>query len=136
MKQQIRSAIDAFIVALCLGVLALGPAQAQTEQQQPPVQPQQEMQQTEFTEDQLESFVDAAVAVNDLIESWRPRITAAESEEQAAQLREEANEELAEAIEQTEGMSLEEYQEIGQAAQADPELSERINEIYQARLEQ
>lgn len=136
MKQQIRSASGAFVLALCLGVLALGPAHAQTEQQPPPQQPQQEMQQTEFTEDQLESFVDAAVAVNDLIESWRPRITAAESEEQAAQLREEANEELAEAIEQTEGMSLEEYQEIGQAAQADPELSERINEIYQARLEQ
>ena len=135
MKQQIRSALGAFVLALCLGVLALGPAQAQTEQQ-PPQQPQQEMQQTEFTEDQLESFVDAAVTVNDLIESWRPRITAAESEEQAAQLREQANEELAEAIEQTEGMSLEEYQQIGQAAQADPELSERINEIYQARLEQ
>ena len=136
MKQQIRGALGAFIVALCLGVLALDPAHAQTEQQEPPQQPQQEMQQTEFTEDQLESFVDAAVTVNDLIESWRPRITAAESEEQAAQLREQANEELAEAIEETEGMSLEEYQQIGQAAQADPELSERINEIYQARLEQ
>lgn len=136
MKQQIRSALGAFVLALCLGVLALGPAHAQTEQQQPPQPQQQQMQQSEYTEEQLESFVDAAVAVNDLIEDWRPRITAAESEEQAAQLREQANEELAEAIEQTEGMSLEEYQQIGQAAQADPELSERINEIYQARLEQ
>ncbi len=114
-----RSAV-VLVAALCLGLVALGPARAQTE----------------YSEAQLESFVDAAIEVNALIEEWRPRIDAAESEQQAAEMREQANEELAQVIDQTEGMSLEDYQMIGQAAQADPELADRINDIYQARLEQ
>lgn len=119
MKQFLSRPAAILVAAVCLGLVALGPARAQTE----------------YSEAQLESFVDAAVVVNDLIQAWRPRIEAADSEQEAAQLREQANQELAQAIEATEGMSLEEYQMIGQAAQADPELSERINDIYQARLE-
>lgn len=89
--------------------------------------------QTEFSDQQLESFVVAALAVDELIREWNPRIQAAENEEQAAQLREEANAALLETISETEGMTVEEYQEIGRAAQADPELAARINEIYQEK---
>jgi hypothetical protein len=87
--------------------------------------------QTEFSDQQLESFVVAALAVDELIREWNPRIQAAESEEQAAQLREEANAALLETISETDGITIEQYQEIGQAAQSDPELAARINEIYQ-----
>jgi hypothetical protein len=90
-------------------------------------------EQTEFSDQQLESFVVAAVAVDELIREWNPRIQAAESEEQAAQLREEANAALLETISETEGITIEQYQEIGQAAQSDPELAARINEIYQEK---
>ncbi|HEX6111585.1 MAG TPA: DUF4168 domain-containing protein [Geminicoccaceae bacterium] len=89
--------------------------------------------QTEFSDQQLESFVVAALAVDELIREWNPRIQAAENEEQAAQLREEANAALLETISETEGMTVEDYQEIGRAAQADPELAARINEIYQEK---
>jgi hypothetical protein len=37
------------------------------------------------------------------------------------------------AITRTEGITLEEYQEIGRAARDDPALAARINEIYEAR---
>lgn len=87
--------------------------------------------QTEFSDQQLESFVVAALAVDDLIREWNPRIQAAENEEQATELREEANAALLETITATDGITVEEYQEIGRAAQADPELAARINEIYQ-----
>lgn len=120
MQQKVRRSFGIFVAALCLGLLAFSPARAQTE----------------ITDAQLESFVDAAIVVNDLIEEWQPRIMAAETDEQAAQLREQANVELAQAIEATEGMTLQEYQQIGQAAQADPELSERIHDIYEARLQE
>jgi Domain of unknown function (DUF4168) len=89
--------------------------------------------QTEFSDQQLESFVVAALAVDDLIREWNPRIQAAENEEQAAQLREEANAALLETISETDGITIEQYQEIGQAAQGDPELAARINEIYQGK---
>ena len=105
--------------ALALALAASGSAWAQA--------------QTEFSDRQLESFVVAALAVDELIREWNPRIQAAENEEQAAQLREEANAALLETISETEGMSVEEYQEIGRAAQADPELAARINEIYQEK---
>ena len=105
--------------ALALALAASGSAWAQA--------------QTEFSDQQLESFVVAALAVDELIREWNPRIQAAENEEQAAQLREEANAELLETIAETDGMTVEEYQEIGQAAQADAELAARINEIYQEK---
>lgn len=105
--------------ALALALAASGSAWAQA--------------QTEFSDQQLESFVVAALAVDELIREWNPRIQAAENEEQAAQLREEANAALLETISETEGMTVEDYQEIGRAAQADPELAARINEIYQEK---
>ena len=103
--------------ALALALAASGPAWAQA--------------QAEFSDQQLESFVVAAVAVDQLIREWNPRIQGAENAEEAAQLREQANAELVETITRTEGITLEEYQEIGQAAQSDPDLAARINEIYQ-----
>jgi len=92
--------------------------------------------QTEFSDQQLESFVVAAIAVDEVIREWNPRIQAAENEEQAAQLREEANAALLETIAQTEGMTVEQYQEIGQALQNDPELANRVNEIYREKTGQ
>jgi Domain of unknown function (DUF4168) len=105
--------------ALALALAASGSAWAQA--------------QTEFSDQQLESFVVAALAVDELIREWNPRIQAAENEEQAAQLREEANAALLETISETDGITIEQYQEIGQAAQGDPELAARINEIYQEK---
>ena len=105
--------------ALALALAASGSAWAQA--------------QTEFSDQQLELFVVAAVAVDELIREWNPRIQAAENEEQAGQLREEANAALLETISETDGMTIEQYQEIGQAAQGDPELAARINEIYRVK---
>ena len=89
--------------------------------------------QPEFSDEQLESFVVAAIAVDEVIREWNPRIQAAEDDAQVAQLREQAKAELVEVITRTDGITLEEYQQIGQAAQDDPDLADRINEIYQER---
>jgi hypothetical protein len=105
--------------ALACALAASGPVWAQA--------------QPEFSDQQLESFVVAAIAVDEVIREWNPRIQAAQDDAQAAQLREQANAELVEVITQTEGITIEEYQEIGRAAQADPDLAARINEIYQEK---
>lgn len=107
------------IAALACALAASGPALAQT--------------QAEFSDQQLESFVVAALAVDELIREWNPRIEGAENAEEAAQLREAANAELMEAITRTDGITLEQYQEIGRTARDDPALAARINDIYDAR---
>jgi Domain of unknown function (DUF4168) len=111
----VRKTLSAAVLAFALA--ASGPAWAQT--------------QAEFTDQKLESFVVAALAVEELIQQWNPRIQGAENAEEAAQLREQASTELVDAISRTEGITLEEYQEIGQAAQGDPDLRARIQRIYQ-----
>ena len=105
--------------AFALALAASGPVWAQA--------------QPEFSDQQLESFVVAAIAVDEVIREWNPRIQAAEDDAQAAELREQANAELMEAITQTDGITIEQYQQIGRAAQADPNLAARINELYQER---
>jgi len=105
--------------ALAFALAASGPVWAQA--------------QPEFSDQQLESFVVAAIAVDEVIREWNPRIQAAEDDAQAAQLREQANAELVEVITQTDGITIEGYQEIGRAAQANPDLAARINEIYQEK---
>jgi hypothetical protein len=92
--------------------------------------------QTDFSDAKLESFVVAAIAVDEKIQEWNPRIQAAQSEEEATQLREQASNEVLETINGTEGMSVDEYQQIGQAAQADPALAARITEIYDQTTKQ
>ena len=89
-------------------------------------------QKPEFSDQQLESFVVAALAVDKLIREWNPRIQPAEDMVQAAQLREQANGDLVEVIARTDGITVEQYQQILQAAKADPDLKARIDAIYQA----
>jgi hypothetical protein len=107
------------MAALALALAASGPARAQA-------QPQ-------FSDQQLDSYVVAARAVDKLIREWNPRIQAAEDNAQAALLHEQANAELIEAITRTKGITVEEYQEIARSAKADPELAARIKAIYQEK---
>jgi hypothetical protein len=114
--------LGAAIVGLMLGVAAIAPLRAQT--------------QTEVPDAKLESFVVAALAVNDLMEEWSPRIEGAQNEDEANTLRQQAQSEFVAAVEQTEGITLDEYQTIGQAAQQDPDLNARIQEIYQTKVKE
>ena len=107
--------------ALAFALVASGPVWAQA--------------QPEFSDQQLESFVVAAMAVDEVIREWNPRSEAAADDAEAAQLREQATAELVDVITRTDGMTIEQYQEIGRAAQADPDLAARINEIYQERAD-
>ena len=113
MKQALLTA------ALALSLAASGPVWAQA--------------QPEFSDQQLESFVVAAIAVNEVVREWNPRIQAAEDDAHAAQLRQQANSELMAVITNMGGITVEQYQQIGRAAQADPGLAARINGIYQEK---
>jgi predicted secreted protein len=119
-KTALRRSIGALALVATLALASGGPTQAQDQ----------------FEQVKLESFVTAAITVNELIEQWTPRINGAQNEAEAAELRDEANAELAAAIEQTNGITVEEYREISQAVRGDPQLAARITEIYQDRVAQ
>ena len=64
---------------------------------------------------------------------WAPRIYDAESDLEAMRLRERAGAAMGEAIEQTEGITLDEYRSIYATAQSDSKLAERLIALYRER---
>ena len=84
----------------------------------------------EYSEAKLQSFASAVLAVNAIVEQWRPQIQAAPSEDEKQRMAEQANQEMRAAVEGTEGMTVEEYQAIAQAAQADPQLMARLDQVF------
>lgn len=91
-------------------------------------------QQLTLTEEKLESFVDAALEVQEVTETYAPRAEAAETDADRQSLAEEANVAIRGAIEETPGITIEEYVAIGQAAQQNPELAQRITVMAQERV--
>ena len=85
----------------------------------------------EYSDTKLQSFADAVLAVNAVVEQWRPQIQAAPNETDAEQMAQQANEDMRAAVAGTEGITVEEYQEIAQAAQTDPQLMARIDQVFQ-----
>ena len=84
----------------------------------------------EYSEAKLQSFASAVLAVNAVVEQWRPQIQAAPNEADAQEMAQQANDEMRAAVSGTEGITVEEYQEIAQAAQADPQLMARIDQAF------
>jgi hypothetical protein len=84
----------------------------------------------EYSQAKLQSFANAVLAVNAIVEQWRPQIQGASSEADRQRMAEQANEEMRAAVEGTDGMTVEEYQAIAQAAQADPQLMARLDQVF------
>ena len=84
----------------------------------------------EYSQAKLQSFASAVLAVNAIVEQWRPQIQAAPSDADKQRMAEQANQEMRAAVEGTEGMTVEEYQAIAQAAQADPQLMARLDQMF------
>jgi len=86
--------------------------------------------QNDFEKAKLEAFITAAVTVEELVQRWMPEISGAENQERAAKLQKQAQTELLAAIEATDGITVEEYRTIGEAARKDPALSDRLQKMF------
>lgn len=133
-----KRTIPAAALALAMaGAMTLGvstSAQAQT-QSEPETQVQPEMDQApeiDVSQQDLEAFASAAVAVDSVLQEWQPRLAEAETAEEAATIQEEAADEATRAVE-SEGLSVEEYQQINQAVQMDPELQQQVVQMIEER---
>lgn len=123
MKRKIISA--AAIAALSVGATA-APALAQQAAAQPQAA-QQQAPQVEVTDEELQTFVTAALAMQQAAPEWQAKLQGAADQAEAQKVQQEAQAALKAEIEKT-GMAPERYNQIGMAAQADPELQARIGE--------
>lgn len=89
---------------------------------------------TDYTEEELRPFVEAALAVSALRQTYAVRLQAEGNEEARQALVEQATAEMRSAVEQTEGIDLETYREIGEAASQDDALNQRILEMAQTMI--
>ncbi|HMA13627.1 MAG: DUF4168 domain-containing protein [Bacteroidota bacterium] len=112
-----------FALALAAAVaVGLGIAQPAAAQE---TVPQQQTAPTNYSDEQLESFAAAAQRVQELNQRWVPQIAEAQSESEGAQMRQQALQEMEQAV-RDEGLTVQEYNGIYDAAQRDPEVMQKI----------
>ena len=120
-----------FTVTAAAALLALGlaaPAAAQDEpagQAQPPVA-------EEISDQQLEQFAEAALAVNQIGREYASELQAAADEAAAERIRSRAQEEMIEAV-QDEGLTVQEYNAIYAAAEENQEINTAIQALLQEK---
>jgi len=122
---------DTLVAAALAALMTLGVAGAATAQETAP-EPRSE---SAISDDLLSAFVSAAINVSEVSASYRQQIDMAEDEATRQRLREEQTAAMVEAVEQTNGITVEEYVAIGEAAQADASLNQRITERLEGETE-
>jgi hypothetical protein len=78
-----------------------------------------------FSQDQLESYADAVVKIQEIDRAWQPRIDQAQDQEEAEVLTTQATDAMVSEI-QAQGLSVQEYNTITQAAEKDERLYQHI----------
>ena len=124
-KRTIRTAI--FSAALGVSAMALTPAFAQETQEAPVEAPAG----ATYDEGKLQSFVVAFLQVDEINRTYAPQLQQADGEEAQGAVREEASQEMMQAVDSVDGITVEEYGQIIQQAQTDPALAEQINGYIQ-----
>lgn len=79
-----------------------------------------------YSAEELDIFTVALLEVAEVREKYTPLLQSAETEDQQAAIVEEANAEIQQVIEATDGITLDRYIEISQAASEDQGLNQRI----------
>jgi len=94
-------------------------------------------QAAEYDETKLKSFVVAFLEVNKVGQQYQPQLQAnANNEAERTRLREEANTKMVEAVENANGITVEEYTSILNTAQSNPELAQQINTMIREETQE
>ena len=120
MTRVVRGLASLLLVALLAGAVLAAAQRASAE---------------DYSDATLAAFVLAAVEVSKRIETWRPVIEGAADEDERETLIEDAQADLARAIDETDGIDADEYYAIYNAAREDEALRARIDEIFSAVLQ-
>lgn len=85
--------------------------------------------------EQISAFAVAYLEVNEIGMRYDEQITAAESEEQRTNLQLQASEEMTTAVENLDGITVDEYNQIFAAAQTDPAVAAQIEAEINAQMQ-
>lgn len=85
-------------------------------------------QESDFSNQQLDQFVNAQTQVMEIRDEYVERIEATEDRDEAMALEQEANQVMVDAVENT-GLSVDTYSAIAQSASESPDLAERIRAL-------
>jgi len=122
--------LTALTLALAMG-FAASPALAQEyggQQEQGGMGQPEQQQQADFSDEELQQFVELQDDIGAIREDYVSQIESADSEDQARELQQEAQTAMVEAIEEA-GMSVEEYNAIAIAYNSDPSIQQRVDEL-------
>lgn len=81
-----------------------------------------------FDDDTLRSFAVAFLEVDKINKEYAPRMQEASTPEEQQKVQEEASQEMVTAVEGAEGISVQEYTSIMQAAQVNPDLAKKLTQ--------
>ncbi len=88
-------------------------------------------QQQSFSDDKLRSFASAAIEVREIREQHAQKVEGVTDEQQHATIVDETITKMTAAVEEEPGITVEEYNQINQASQSDPELAQKIQAFLQ-----
>ncbi len=88
-----------------------------------------------YTEEKLQSFAMAALEVAQVREEFSAELADADSEERRQEIALEANETMIQAVEAQPGITVDEYNQIAQATERAPALSQRIAEYMAPHMQ-
>lgn len=89
---------------------------------------QSQQQAEDFSDEDLQQFVDLQDEIGDIREDYVGQIEDADSEDKARELQQEAQSAMVEAIEAA-GMSVQDYNAIAVAYNSNPDVQERVDEM-------
>ena len=84
-----------------------------------------------FDEGKLQSFVVAFLQVDEINRTYLPQMQEADSTEEQQQIQQQATQEMSTAVENAEGINVDEFNAINESAQANPELASQLNQMIQ-----
>jgi hypothetical protein len=127
-RRSTRTGAIALAVALTAGLASANqpPPQGQQEQYSPP--PPQAAQQMELSDAKLRQFSAARTEVQSVQQEYSQAIQSTQEEQEAQALREEAQQAMVDAVEDS-GLSVSEYNQISQRARSDAEIAQRLESL-------
>ncbi|MBV7502359.1 DUF4168 domain-containing protein [Achromobacter sp. ACM05] len=130
-----RSKYAFLSAAILMTALSGAPALAQQAAQAPAqtqAQPGMAPAVQKPTDQQLQKFASASQKISGVVDEYRPKVEAAKTDDAKQKVVKEADEKMVKLV-RADGLSVEEFNGIGQAVQQDPQLRDRLMKMQPAR---
>lgn len=124
----LAAAIGLGAIASLAPVAAIAGAGAAASKGAPVTLAQAQAQGQSFDDEKIEAFATAETKVQEIRTTYIPQLESAETEAEQVEIRQQAGNEMVSAVNETPGITVEEYNAIVETAAADPDLAERLDD--------